>query len=445
MFYREALDFIRNIERAGSDYGIERMREFLLLLGEPDRKLKIVHVAGTNGKGSVCAFLTSVLVAAGYKTGTYNSPSVLDYNERFLIDGKPLSDGDVAKYMTVVREAAEKENARRAALYSADECASARERTFCPTAFELETALALVAFADKGCEACVLETGLGGRWDATNAVAEKELAVITKIGLDHCALLGNTYAEIAAEKADIIRDAAVTCVQENGAAEVLASKGAVVAAEAQGTGKSLEGQRFVWKGKPYEIGLKGRHQLVNAALALEALQKLSEKGWHIDEKAVREGMKRAVWHVRFEVLDGDNIVDSPYDVNIPKDKLLVLDGAHNPQGALALKESLEEYLHGADIIGVQGMFADKDFGSVCATLSPLMRKIYCVTPPSPRALPAEELAKAVVSCDGAPETVTAQSVREGIERAFADGCDCAVVYGSLSLFGQLARQRAGRT
>ena len=223
MFYDEAMEYIRGIEADGSDYGLERERALLDALGSPDDSLRIVHVAGTNGKGSVCAMLTSVLVAAGFRVGTYNSPSVLRYNERFLLDGVPLSDDKVAHYMTVVRDAAERERAARAA--GADEGAASGEaramRAFRPTAFEQETALALTAFKEEGCDWAVLETGLGGRWDATNAVHSKELAVITKIGYDHCALLGNTLKEIASEKAAIIKGAAVTCAQEADAAEVL--------------------------------------------------------------------------------------------------------------------------------------------------------------------------------------------------------------------------------
>lgn len=204
MFYQEAIDYIKNIERSGSDYGIERMRELLDLLGAPDKRLKFVHIAGTNGKGSVSAYLTSVLKEAGYKVGTYNSPSVFCYNERWLINGKPLADEDVAKYLTVVKERIENERILRNAFGIGE---------FNPTAFEIETAVAMLAFFDKECDVCVLETGLGGRWDATNAIEDKELAVITPIGLDHCAILGDTLRQIASEKAAIIKDVAVTCNQ----------------------------------------------------------------------------------------------------------------------------------------------------------------------------------------------------------------------------------------
>lgn len=204
LFYQEAIDYIKNIERSGSDYGLERMRELLALLGNPDDKLKFVHVAGTNGKGSVTAYLTSALKEAGYKVGTYNSPSVFCYNERWLINGNPLCEEDVARYMTVVRECIESEKRLRSAFGLPD---------FNPTAFEIETAVAMLAFFDKECDICVLEVGLGGRWDATNAISQKELAVITPIGLDHCAILGDTLSEIASEKSAIIKKDCVTVEQ----------------------------------------------------------------------------------------------------------------------------------------------------------------------------------------------------------------------------------------
>ena len=228
MFYDEALEYIRLIEADGSDYGLERERELLDILGSPDREYPIVHIAGTNGKGSVSAMLTAVLVAAGYRVGTYNSPAVLRYNERFRLDGEPLSDDKVAEYMTVVRDAAEEERRRRESV-AAGEKGAERQRKFNPTAFEQETALALVAFAREKCDVAVLETGLGGRWDATNAVHEKTLAVITKIGLDHCALLGDALGEIAGEKAQQIFSfsSAIRCPEttENSSARFRCGKG----------------------------------------------------------------------------------------------------------------------------------------------------------------------------------------------------------------------------
>ena len=319
MFYSEALDYIRTIEADGSDYGLERERELLDALGSPDVAYPVVHIAGTNGKGSVSAILTAVLTAAGYRVGTYNSPSVLRYNERFRIEGKPLSDDKVAEYMTVVRDVTERERAARSAVTTAEGGRAAAMKAFRPTAFEQETALALLAFREEGCDAVVLETGLGGRWDATNAVKKKILSVITKIGRDHCALLGDTLGEIAREKAAIIKGAAVTCPQEEGAAEVLYPL-CRVCGEAKPLARSLAGQRFLYGGEEYATRLLGAHQLVNAALAVEAANMLREQGMRVTPQAVKEGLERAVWHARFEVLTADNIAQSPYDIVIPQGK-----------------------------------------------------------------------------------------------------------------------------
>ena len=453
MFYREALDDIRGIERAGSDYGIERMRELLALLGNPDRKLKFVHVAGTNGKGSVCAMLTAVFRAAGYRTGTYNSPSVLCYNERFLLNGEPLCDDDVAKYMTEVRDAIERERARRAATAHSEDDGTQKNCTrtlspapysphdnttdFCPTAFEIETAVALVAFFDKGCDVCVLETGLGGRWDATNAVCDKELAVITPIGLDHCALLGDTIAEIAEEKAAIIRDLAVTCPQEEGAAEVLARAGARVTGEVSDVTVAGDGQHFVYEGKRYFTRLKGRHQTVNAALAIEAVKALREKGWKISDDALSKGLKDAVWRVRFEMLTEADNAKMPYKVSIPHGKALILDGAHNPHGACSLREALIDYTDGKNRSAVFGVLADKDYKTVAKTLAPLFDEIYTVTPVSPRALDCNALADTVKAVRSCADVTAVGGVKSAVERSLAGGCDCTVVFGSLTLFSSL--------
>ena len=442
MFYDEAMEYIRGIEADGSDYGLERERALLDALGSPDDSLRIVHVAGTNGKGSVCAMLTSVLVAAGFRVGTYNSPSVLRYNERFLLDGVPLSDDKVAHYMTVVRDAAERERAARAA--GAEEGAASGEaramRAFRPTAFEQETALALTAFKEEGCDWAVLETGLGGRWDATNAVHSKELAVITKIGYDHCALLGNTLKEIASEKAAIIKGAAVTCAQEADAAEVLYPAVTRVSGGAELISRSVHGQKFVSGGEEYVISLLGRHQTENAALAAEAVRMLRERGADIPESALKEGLKRAVWHTRFEVLTSENFAVSPYDIVVPHGKTVVLDGAHNPQGAASLAEALGEYFPSARIAAVVGMLADKDYRSATSVALAGADRAYAVTPDSPRALAAGALAACIEEGVGIPVEVCG-GVKEGLSRALASDAEVVAVFGSLTLFHELAKGR----
>lgn len=434
MFYQEAIDCVSNIERAGSDYGIERMRELLDLLGEPDDKLKFVHVAGTNGKGSVCAYLTSILKEAGYKVGTYNSPSVFCYNERWLIDGNPLCDEDVAKYLTIVKECIEQENILRSA-FGIDRIT--------PTAFEIETAVAMLAFYEKECDICILETGLGGRWDATNAIRQKELAIITPIGLDHCQILGNTLGEIASEKSAIIKDVVVTLKQqdeimheiyhpyvfEDGKRKDIKADVHVCKDYTFICG-DISGQSFEYDGESYHIKMLGRHQLGNAVLAIEATKMLQKKHYEISEQDIKNGLENTLWRARLQIV---NNAQSTLDISIPSGKTLVFDGSHNPQGAKTLASGIEEYFKNKRVHLVLGMLNDKDVKGVCEILAPLVDRITTVTPPSPRAMLASEL------CEIAKEycplcEVSNDGIKSATQKALEGDCDVVILCGSLTLF-----------
>ncbi len=437
MFYQEAIDYIKNIERSGSDYGIERMRELLDLLGAPDRHLKFVHIAGTNGKGSVSAYLTSILKEAGYKVGTYNSPSVFCYNERWLINGQPLSDDDVAKYLTVVKECIQSEQILRQA-FDIDE--------FKPTAFEQETAVAMLAFFDKECDICVLETGLGGRWDATNAIDDKVLSIVTPIGLDHCALLGNTLGEIASEKAAIIKDEVVTCNQPPEVMEQLRrpfsikdgkkeyrKATVVVCKQPQFLHGDICGQTFLYDGKKYEISMLGQHQLVNASIAICAVGELRKKHFSIDDNALEKGLKNTVWKARLQVVKN---AKEEFNITIPQDKVLVFDGSHNPQGAMTLANAIKELFENKRIHLVLGILKDKDVQGICDTLVPLASKVTCITPPSPRAMKKEELQKIVAPlCRG--DCDTNDSIKDAVQSSLLGDCDATILCGSLTLFAGL--------
>lgn len=438
--YKQAVDYIKNIERAGSDYGIERMRELLTLLSDPDDNLKFVHVAGTNGKGSVTAYLTSVLKEAGYKVGTYNSPSVFCYNERWLIDGKPLEDKDVAHYLTIVGETIENEQNLRAA-FGLDK--------FQPTAFEIETAVAFLAFYEKECDVCVLETGLGGRWDATNVIRQKELAIITPIGLDHCQILGNTLGQIASEKAAIIRDVAVTCKQSDEIMQEIlhpyrtedgkridVTPTVEIAKEPRLVSSDLSGQKFVYDGKEYFISMLGKHQLVNASIVLCAVDALRRKHWDIPQSAVEKGLAKAVWHARLEVVKN---AKEKFNISVPQDKVLVFDGSHNPQGAMTLKDAIETYFVGKRIHLVLGILKDKDVKGICKILAPLVHKITCITPPSPRAMDKDEL-KEIVSCYPC-QTDECDDIKLAVQSALDDkDSDVVILCGSLTLFCALTNK-----
>ena len=438
--YKQAVDYIKNIERAGSDYGIGRMRELLTLLSDPDNKLKFIHVAGTNGKGSVTAYLTSVLKEAGYKVGTYNSPSVFCYNERWLIDGKPLEDKDVAHYLTIVRETIENEQNLRAA-FGLDK--------FQPTAFEIETAVAFLAFYEKECDVCVLETGLGGRWDATNVIRQKELAIITPIGLDHCQILGNTLGQIASEKAAIIRDVAVTCKQSDEIMQEIlhpyrtedgkridVTPTVEIAKEPRLVSSDLSGQKFVYDGKEYFISMLGKHQLVNASIALCAVDALRRKHWDIPQSAVEKGLAKAVWHARLEVVKN---AKEKFNISVPQDKVLVFDGSHNPQGAMTLKDAIETYFVGKRIHLVLGILKDKDVKGICKILASLAHKITSITPPSLRAMDKDEL-KEIVSCYPC-QTDECDDIKLAVQSALDDkDSDVVILCGSLTLFCALTRK-----
>lgn len=437
MFYQEAIDYIKNIERSGSDYGIERMRELLDLLGAPDRHLKFVHIAGTNGKGSVSAYLTSILKEAGYKVGTYNSPSVFCYNERWLINGQPLSDDDVAKYLTVVKECIQSEQILRQAFDIGE---------FKPTAFEQETAVAMLAFFDKECDICVLETGLGGRWDATNAIDDKVLSIVTPIGLDHCALLGNTLGEIASEKAAIIKDEVVTCNQPPEVMEQLRrpfsikdgkkeyrKATVVVCKQPQFLHGDICGQTFLYDGKKYEISMLGQHQLVNASIAICAVGELRKKHFSIDDNVLEKGLKNTVWKARLQVVKN---AKEEFNITIPQDKVLVFDGSHNPQGAMTLANAIKELFENKRIHLVLGILKDKDVQGICDTLVPLASKVTCITPPSPRAMKKEELQKIVAPlCRG--DCDTDDSIKDAVKSSLLGDCDATILCGSLTLFAGL--------
>ncbi|MBO4554189.1 MAG: bifunctional folylpolyglutamate synthase/dihydrofolate synthase [Clostridia bacterium] len=442
MNYIEATNWIKNIERAGSDYGIERMRELLVLLDEPDKDLKFIHVAGTNGKGSVTAYLTSVLKEAGYKVGTYNSPSVFRYNERWLINGEPLADELVAKYLTIVRETIEMEQKMRDA-FGLDK--------FQPTAFEIETAVMFLAFYEAECDVCVLETGLGGRWDATNVIYDKELAVITPIGLDHCDILGHTLSEIASEKAAIIKDVCVTVEQapeimaeirrpyrlENGE-KAYYSPRVEVAKKAEFLSGDLTGQKFLYDGEEYEISLLGRHQIDNASLAICAIQELRKKHFKISDEALKSGLKKAVWHARIEVVrEGKNGLY----LSIPHDKVLVLDGSHNPHGAKTLANWLDEYCREKRVALVLGILRDKDYRGIVETLLPRAKEVVCITPPSPRALDKDALLKVVEDVKKEQrkqvKTTTNEDIKQAVQTALNGDAEVVVLCGSLTLFSAL--------
>ncbi|MDE5756718.1 MAG: bifunctional folylpolyglutamate synthase/dihydrofolate synthase, partial [Clostridia bacterium] len=334
MIYSEAVEYISGVEKFGIKLGLDTVKTLLARLDNPQKSLKFLHIAGTNGKGSVSCFLTNILLASGYSVGTFNSPSVFGYNERYLCDNIPMSDDDVAKYVTAV----------------ADERAKmAQEGLDLPSAFELEFAVAMLYFKDKKCDFAVLECGLGGRLDATNAIEQKELAIITSISYDHTAILGDTLTKIAGEKFAIVKDCPlITYRQCDEVMSVLGKADDLILCEDPISVESnKDGQTMAYKGETYALKQLGKYQLINCSLAIESAQYLASKGYNITAESIRKGVAQSVWKGRLQKI-------------CKGDKVFLLDGAHNPDGAKVLAQELSTTFKDMKKCFVFGMFKDKD-------------------------------------------------------------------------------------
>lgn len=419
MDYQESRAFVAGAEKYGAVLGLTNERELLRRLGNPQDELKFVHVAGTNGKGSVIAYLYSVLRRAGYRVGRYTSPTLYSYRERMEVDGERISREAFAAVMTRVAEAVGE---------------IVRDGLAHPTPFELETAAAFLFFAGQKCDLVLLEVGMGGDLDATNVIKNTVLAVLVSISMDHMAFLGNSLREIAEKKAGIIKPGclAVTVRQEPEVAEVFETRcrELVVPLYVADAGKavclseSLEGQRFLYEGQEYQIPLAGACQIENAVLALECLRLLGGAGFPVSGEDIRKGLETTSWPGRFTV--------------IHRKPLFVVDGAHNPGAAKQLAASIRSYFSGKKLYYIMGMFRDKDYRSVIRETASYAEKIFTIeTPGNPRALPAVELAAVVREFH--PNVQAAGSVREGVELAFqaAGEDDVILSFGSLSNIGEI--------
>ncbi|MCD8373188.1 MAG: hypothetical protein LUD27_07810 [Clostridia bacterium] len=349
-----AINYVRGLQTKGSRYGLERTRKLLDLLSSPDDKLKIIHVAGTNGKGSVCSYITNILLAAGKKTGTFTSPAVYSYEEQFAIDGKP----DLAlteKYLEQTLLAAK----------GLDDS---------PTAFELETCAALAMFAGEGCEYAAVECGLGGLSDSTNAINKKCVAVINSISLEHTALLGHTIGAIAKQKAGIIKNcpAVINALQQPEVLRYFEDIGGVIAETPQILTDDVNGCVFTVGGKKYSVKMHGKEQAYNAAAAIKACEILG-----VDGGAIKNGLENAILGGRVEV--------------IPRQKTYILDGAHNPASFAPLVSFLKANFGSEKLTIIYGCLSDKDTDGCVRLLSELNGEVIVVTPVSYRAKQAAEV------------------------------------------------------
>ena len=428
MKYEEVMDYMElKVNKLGSVPGLDSIRELLKRMGNPQEKLTFIHVAGTNGKGSVSTLIANALTANGYKVGRYISPVISDYRERIQVNNRMISKTAVADGMTEIF----------------DICTAMEgEGLAHPTAFEVETALGFRYFTDKKCDFVVLETGMGGTLDATNIVENTKLCVFTSISRDHMAFLGDTLAEIAANKAGILKAGckAVSAPQEESVKQVLQQECdkhnvsfACVRREDIKVGRqSLRGQKISYGAyKHVELPLLGSYQTENAALALEALECLKSCGVSLKEEKIRKGFMESQWPGRFEILS-----KKPY---------IIADGAHNEDAVKKLMETMRFHFTNQQIIYIMGVLKDKDYTPMIQEAVPMAEFIFTVTPPNrERALPAFELAKVVREYN--PNVTATDSVEEALELARLMAGDDGVVlaFGSLSYMGKLRACFAGK-
>ena len=374
MTYDEAVEFVDSTKKYGSILGLESIRNLMQELGNVQEQLHIIHVAGTNGKGSVCAFLSAALTEAGYRVGRYNSPAVFERREVFRIGETMISKEEYAAVFERVQTACE--------VLTKRGCPH-------PTVFEVETAAAFLWFYEKKCDLVLLETGMGGETDATNLITHPVCSVLTSIGMDHMQYLGNTIEEIAKVKAGIIKKGCpvVALKQSDGVCEVIKNKAEECGSrcvlvevpqymqEAPIWGTTLQDVHY----GSVHTALGGIWQRENLSLALAVLKLLEESDYSITKEAVQSGIAKTIWHGRYEVLQTE--------------PLFIIDGVHNPIAAKRLKETIEKDFTNREIIYIIGVLADKEHEKMLRLLLPGAKAVFTVTPDNPRALDGESLAK----------------------------------------------------
>lgn len=418
MTYEEALEYIHGVNWTFCKPGLERISELCEKLGHPERKLKFIHVAGTNGKGSFCSMLESVLRAAGYKTGLYTSPYIKEFNERMRVMGENIENSVLADITERVRPIAD----------------SMKDK---PTEFELITAIAFQYFYEAGCDVVVLEAGMGGRLDSTNIIRNPLLSVITGIALDHTDYLGDTVEKIAAEKAGIIKDNSPVLYggEDEGAKAVIKDTSNqrlskfydVNYKDVLNLTSTLNGTTFDYKDhKNIKINLLGLYQPKNASLVLEAIDILRTRGLEIPENAVKEGLEKARWLARFEI--------------ISRDPLVIFDGAHNPQGITSAVASIKHYFGDEKVYILTGVLRDKDYEFIAGELAKVSERAFTLTPQSPRALSAEDYAKVLMKngVPAIPHPSIEAALKSAKESANADNKPL-ICLGSLYTYSDLIK------
>lgn len=422
MNYQEARVYLDDAAKYGSVLGLENMREMMAGLGDPQDQLKFIHISGTNGKGSVLAYLSTILKEAGYRVGRYVSPTLFSYRERIQVNEEYIKKESYARHVSAIKKVID------------DMTAAGKAH---PTPFEIETAVAFLYFAEEHCDIVVLETGLGGDTDATNIIRTPVMEVLVSISMDHMQFLGNTITEIARHKAGIIKPGTVvvSARQQPEAMRVIEEKAKEQRAElvkadwtqAENVRYGIKEQSFSYGGlEDLKIHLAGSYQIPNAVTAVEAAAALQKLGYDISEEHLRAGLAKTRWRGRFSVL-----CEKP---------LFIMDGAHNRDGAQMLKASIEQYFNGKRIIAICGMFRDKEYEKVLVLIAPYLSKLIAIeTPGNPRALPKEELAQTAKRY--LTDVECAETVADAVQTAFTQTNeeDVLVAFGSLSFLGELTK------
>lgn len=419
MNYKQSLEFIDSANIYGSVLGLDNTKTLLKKIGNPQNNLKIIHVAGTNGKGSVIAFCQSVLMEAKFKVGRYISPSVFNYMEHFCIDGDYISQDDFSQAATSVKAAVQ----------------SMIEEGFNhPTTFEIETAIAFYYFNKKKCDFVLLEVGLGGSDDATNAIDNSLISVITSISLDHTSILGNTTAQIAKVKGGIIKNNGnvISIKQDNQAQKVISDickdKNAQLTIVEKDEIKNMVydkySLRFDYKQfKNIKAGVIGKFQAENAAVCIEIMLQLRQRGYEIEDYSIINGIANAKWSGRFEI--------------ISKNPMIIIDGAHNYDASKRLAESIELYFPNRKIVFIIGILADKDYNAIIKNTVYLADTIYTITPDNSRALDGHKLKDIIQPYN--QNVFYCEDIKKALSYAKENiGDGIIICFGSLSYIGKIA-------
>ena len=431
MTYEQAVTYIEEKNPKEMKLGLERLKNLLLLMENPQQELRYVHVAGTNGKGSFVAFLSEILIESGYTAGRFTSPWIQDYREQIQVNNQWISPEDFVRLTEYLQK-----HVMQMEQMGMD----------IPTGFELLTALAILYFKEQHCDFAIMETGMGGITDATNVIPVPELAILMEIQYDHMKWLGDTLPIIAEKKAGIIKSGGKVLVypqneevmevfQSACNSQTLSQKAELIMAELPKNlapdSASLEGQSFhlsrgALAGKKLFVSMSGDYQIPNAAMAVNAALQLRKQGFPVSDEEICRGLKKAVWPGRFEVLR--------------QNPVFLADGGHNPAGIQMLVQSLKRYFPDQKIIFITGVLADKDYRKMYEEILPMAESFYTITPPNPRALQAEQLAdylsekgKQATACNTISEAVALAVHQSGNKIPVCS-------FGSLYYMGELRKQ-----